>query len=411
MAPRWPPDTLVLKVGRAVHVWQSPAASLALFPLRSGHYRLHVRPSVHHKFSWKSPLTTRIWGRKGWLGRARLHTSTLRSNTSASRWFPGLSQHMSRIRSTLDTVSKAVSGTHTELKSKIARLKPAATQAAKEVKDSGVTQTAKTDQGTISPPSPAPSHVHSVSTAATALDSTTQTPPTVEEATHNTSVSSQDNVQATVAATAPSELDLQEKSLGNVVAAANSTGAVKKEEGNKEQVNGKETKNTTVSKATAPPQLFHPSTFSVSLDETYSYLANHVNNYFGSTTTTQEKASSSVQGRKSSGLTPVSYSKGLESAATSSPSTQKKGFGHYLSYSAPTVQAFVGNYIRPLVPKFRAVEPKSAEVVQAKVEDVQAKPTVAAVTRELNATEERAKRLLLQREKVGLRLHLEPECV
>ena len=71
----------------------------------------------------------------------------------------------------------------------------------------------------------------------------------------------------------------------------------------------------------------------------------------------------------------------------------------------------MGNYIRPLVPKFRAVEPKSAEVVQAKVEDVQAKPTVAAVTRELNATEERAKRLLLQREQVGLRLHLEPECV
>uniref|UniRef100_A0A8C5ARJ6 PNPLA domain-containing protein n=1 Tax=Gadus morhua TaxID=8049 RepID=A0A8C5ARJ6_GADMO len=320
MAPRWPPDTLVLKVGKAVHVWQTPAASLALFPLRSGHCRLHVRPSVNRKFgclSWKSPLTTRSWGRKGWLCRARLHTSRLCLNTSTSRWFPGFSQHMSRIRSTLDTVSKAVSGTHTELKSKIARLKPAASQAGKEVKESG------------------------------------------------------------------------------------------KQEGNEGQVNDKGTKNTTVSKATAPPQLFHPSTFSVSLDETYSYLANHVNNYFGSTTTTQEKASTSVQGRKSSSLTPVSNNKGLESTATSSPSTQKKGFGHYLSYSAPTVQAFVGNYIRPLVPKFRAVEPKSAEVVQAKVEDVQPKPTVAAVTKEMNATEERAKRLLLQREKIIARLSID----
>uniref|UniRef100_A0A8C5CU11 PNPLA domain-containing protein n=1 Tax=Gadus morhua TaxID=8049 RepID=A0A8C5CU11_GADMO len=345
MAPRWPPDTLVLKVGKAVHVWQTPAASLALFPLRSGHCRLHVRPSVNRKFgclSWKSPLTTRSWGRKGWLCRARLHTSRLCLNTSTSRWFPGFSQHMSRIRSTLDTVSKAVSGTHTELKSKIARLKPAASQAGKEVKESGVTETAKTDQGRISPLPP---------------------------------------------------LDLQEKSPGN--------------EGNEGQVNDKGTKNTTVSKATAPPQLFHPSTFSVSLDETYSYLANHVNNYFGSTTTTQEKASTSVQGRKSSSLTPVSNNKGLESTATSSPSTQKKGFGHYLSYSAPTVQAFVGNYIRPLVPKFRAVEPKSAEVVQAKVEDVQPKPTVAAVTKEMNATEERAKRLLLQREKIIARLSID----
>ncbi|XP_059916416.1 calcium-independent phospholipase A2-gamma-like isoform X1 [Gadus macrocephalus] len=405
MAPRWPPDTLVLKVGRAVHVWQTPAASLALFPLRSGHCRLHVRPSVNRKFgclSWKSPLTTRSWGRKGWLCRARLHTSRLCLNASTSRWFPGFSQHMSRIRSTLDTVSKAVSGTHTELKSKIARLKPAASQAGKEVKESGVTETAKTVQGRISPLPPAPSHVHSVSTAATALNSTTQTPPIVEEASNDTSVPSQDDVQATVSATVPSELDPQEKSPGNVVTAANSTGVVKKQEGNEGQVNDKGTKNTT-----APPQLFHPSTFSVSLDETYSYLANHVNNYFGSTTTAQEKASTYVQGRKSSSLTPVSNDKGLESTATSSPSTQRKGFGHYLSYSAPTVQAFVGNYIRPLVPKFRAVEPKSAEVVQAKVEDVQPKPTVAAVTREMNATEERAKRLLLQREKIIARLSID----
>ena len=408
MAPRWPPDTLVLTVGRAVHMWQTPAASLALFPLRSSHCRVHVRPSVHHKFGrlgWKSPLTTRSWGRKGWLCRARLHTSTLCLNTSTSRWFPGLSQHMSRIRSTLDTVSKAVSGTHTELKSKIARLKPAASQAGKEFKDGGATETTKTDQGTISPLSPDPSHVHSVSAATTAPNSTTQTPLPVEEALQNTSVPSQDDVQTTVIATAPSELDLKEKSLGNVVAAANSPGAVKKQEGKEGQVNVKETKSITISKPTAPPQLFHPSTFSVSLDETYSYLANHVNNYFGSTTTTQEKASTSIQGRKSSSLTPVSNNKGLESTATSSPSAQKKGFGHYLSYSAPTVQAFVGNYIRPLVPKFRAVEPKSAEVVQEKVEDVQAKPAVAAVTRELNATEERAKRLLLQREKVCLHPH------
>ncbi|CAL8359326.1 unnamed protein product [Lota lota] len=424
MAPRWAPDTLVLKVGRAVHLWQTPAASLALFPLRSGHYRLHVRPSVHHKFgclSWKSLSTTRTWGHKGWLCRASqarqklgLHTSTLCLNTSTSRWFAGLSQHMSRIRSTLDTVSKAVSGTHTELKSKIARLKPTASQAGKEVKDSGATESAKADQGTISPLSPAPSHVHSVSTAATALNSTTQTPLTVEEALNNTSVPSQDNVQSRVTTTFPIELDRKEKNLRNVVATANSTGAVKKQEGNECQVDGKETKNTTISKSTAAPQLFHPSTFSVSLDETYSYLANHVNNYFGSTTTIQENkvnslenASTSIQGQKSSSLTPVSNNKGFESTAMSSPSTKKKGFGYYLSYSAPTVQAFVGSYIRPLVPKFRAVEPKSAEVVQTKVEDVQAKPTKAAVIREQNATEERAKRLLLQREKIIARLSID----
>lgn len=449
MAPRWAQDTLVLKVGRAVYLWQTPAASassLPCSPLRSCHYRLHVQPSVQHRpgyFSWKSlSSTTRSWGRKGWPCRARvsqvrqklgLHTSTLCLNTSASRWTAGLSQHMSRIRSTLDTMSKAVSGTHTELKSKIARLKPAASQAGKDVKDSGATAVTKTDQGTISPtpapaPTPTPSQVHSVSTAATTkLSSTTQTPLTVGEASINISVPSQDNVQSTpmVTATAtttttttttfPSELDLKEKKLGNVVNAAKSTGSVKKQEGSDCPVDGKEgTKTTTVSKpTTAPPELFHPSTLSVSLDETYSYLSTHINNYFGSSTTTTttdtqknkvDSPSTSTQQQKSSDLT-VSGNKGLESTTAA---TQKKGLGHYLSYSAPTVQAFVGSYIRPLVPKFRAAKPKRVEVVQKEtVEDVlQATQATAVVAREASASEEKAKRLLLQREKVGLlRLH------
>jgi len=173
-------------------------------------------------------------------------------------------------------------------------------------------------------------------------------------------------------------------------------------------VDGKEgTKTTTVSKpTTAPPELFHPST----LDETYSYLSTHINNYFGSssiTTTTTgtqknkvDSPSTSTQQQKSSDLT-VSSNKGLESTTAS---TQKKGLGRYLSYSAPTVQAFVGSYIRPLVPKFRAANPKRVEVVQKEtVEDIlQATQATAVVAREASASEEKAKRLLLQREKVGL---------
>ncbi|KAG7265489.1 hypothetical protein CRUP_035629 [Coryphaenoides rupestris] len=417
MSPRWAPDTLVLKVGRAVYLWQTPAASassLPCSPLRSCHYRLHVRPAIQHRlgyFSWKSlSVTTRSWGCKGWLCRARvsqvrqklgLHTSTLCLNTSASRWTAGLSQHMSRIRSTLDTVSKAVSGTHTELKSKIARLKPAASQAGKDIKDSGATAATKTDQGTISPtPAPAPTP--------------TPTP-------------SQDNVQSTPTVTAttttttttfPSELDLKEKKLGNVVNAAKSTGSVKKQEGSDRPVDGKEgTKTTTVSKpttsTTAPPELFHPSTLSGSLDETYIYLATHINNYFGSSSTTTtgtqknkvDSPSTSTQQQKTSDLT-VSSNKGLESTTAT---TQKKGLGHYLSYSAPTVQAFVGSYIRPLVPKFRAADPKSVEVVQKEmVEDVlQATPATAAVARDQSASEEKAKRLLLQREKIIARLSVD----
>ncbi|KAJ3595983.1 hypothetical protein NHX12_002392 [Muraenolepis orangiensis] len=322
---------------------------------------------------------------------------------------------MSRIRNTLDTVSKAVSGTHTELKSKIARLKPASSQAAKEVKDSGLAAAnANADHGTILP-APTQSQGHSLSTAASTLNSTTQTPLSAGEASNNTILPSHDNVHSAVSTTFPSELDLKDKRLEKVGNPVGSTGSVKKQEPNECPVNGKETKSTTISKSTAPPQLFHPSTLSVSLDETYSYLANHINNYFSSATTTQgnkgdrlENASTSTQGQKSSHLTPVSNNIAIESTATSSPSTQKKGLGHYLSYSAPTVQAFVGSYIRPLVPKFRAADPKSAELVQSKLEDTQAKPTMATVTtRDHSASEEKAKKLLLQREKIIARLSVD----
>uniref|UniRef100_A0A8C5E2T2 Calcium-independent phospholipase A2-gamma-like n=1 Tax=Gouania willdenowi TaxID=441366 RepID=A0A8C5E2T2_GOUWI len=42
----------------------------------------------------------------------------------SERWVSGLSQHMSRVRSSLESLSKAVNATHTELRSKVARLRP-----------------------------------------------------------------------------------------------------------------------------------------------------------------------------------------------------------------------------------------------------------------------------------------------
>ncbi|XP_052368135.1 calcium-independent phospholipase A2-gamma-like, partial [Oncorhynchus keta] len=197
-------------------------------------------------------------------------------------------------------------------------------------------------------------------------------------------------------------------------------------------------------------QLFQPEALSTNMDETYSTLSQHVNDYFGSCTSLStgddkkphhlnDNAQASMsskpalslryQSTKSGDHIPVSVpvaaetkaiqgkaatpqpippleevrpTSGVptrESPATDSTSSdpvthtptltpsKKGGFGQYLSDPRPNVQAFFGNYIAPLVPsKFRA-DPKS---VTAAVEE---KTTEAAVRKpgEKMETEEEKK--------------------
>uniref|UniRef100_A0AAX7UZQ0 PNPLA domain-containing protein n=1 Tax=Astatotilapia calliptera TaxID=8154 RepID=A0AAX7UZQ0_ASTCA len=282
--------------------------------------------------------------------RLGLHTSTLYLNTSASKWSAGLSRHMSRVRNTLDTVSKAVSGTHTELMSKISRLKPNALKADKNAEASVETRP-KPDENTVT-------STYNPSNAALSLASTAQ-----KSVVQRSSANPQEELQ-------PSLNDLE-------------------------------------SKSTMPKQstdLFHPSTFSVNLGETYTYVANHVNSYFGSSINTQDKkeehlesSSTYSQDQQTSDLMPVSNKK--------DPAPPKRGLGQYLSYSAPTVQAFVGNYIAPFVPKFRTGESTSAVLEEKKSEDVSVKQ--AEVSNEQKAAEEKAKKLLHQREKIIARVSVD----
>uniref|UniRef100_A0A674PJ70 Calcium-independent phospholipase A2-gamma-like n=1 Tax=Takifugu rubripes TaxID=31033 RepID=A0A674PJ70_TAKRU len=297
----------------------------------TSHCRILVQQSYCYRtgcLCWRRLQHLRITGRKLWLCKAiqyrqklGLHTSNLYLSTSASRWPASLSQHMSRVRNTLDTVSKAVSGTHTELLSKISRLKPNALKAVKKDAEAAV----------------------------------------------ESPVKAQDEVKAS-----PSDA---------------------------------ESKNTT-SKQT--PALFHPSSFSVNLDETYNYLANHINSYFSATTKTPdkkvEKADSSAPS-KSGNLTLIADKP--DSPATVTPTATKKGLGHYLSYSAPNVQAFVGSYIAPLVPKFRTQESRNAALDEKKSENATFKQTEATAGKEQKTVEEKAKKLLLQQEKIIARVSVD----
>lgn len=199
-------------------------------------------------------------------------------------------------------------------------------------------------------------------------------------------------------------------------------------------------------------QLFHPAALSTNMDETYRTLAQHINSYFGTSAQGEEDGTAPMQphggqddpvsepkvqtvsqtnGKHIPVLSPVikdqsikattsalpppllensssphgtSHVQAIEVAAQSSsePATStKKGFSHYLSYPRPSVQAFVGSYIAPLVPKFRgdakSVTSEKDKAAAVAVED----PTSEKAVEELENKEEQAKRkLLLQREKV-----------
>ncbi|XP_040894623.1 calcium-independent phospholipase A2-gamma-like isoform X2 [Toxotes jaculatrix] len=321
---------------------------------------------------------------------------------------------MSRVRNTLDTVSKAVSGTHTELLSKIARLKPNALKTLNKA-EVRVESVAKAEETAITtthaPPNAAPC---SASTTPKTIINSSPTSPSVPasaaafDACATTSTHSQNSTQASVAATVLTVRELKEKRLRRVVPAVKAS-CSRNEEELKPSSNDTENKSTTSKQTTA---LFHPSSFSVSLDETYNYLANHINSYFGSSSKTQDNkvdnvdySSTSSQGQQTNDLMLLSDKK--DSAAPVSPASSKKGLGHYLSYSAPTVQAFVGSYIAPLVPKFRTGESKSATVEEKKLEDAAAKQVEATVSKEQKAAEEKAKKLLLQREKIIARVSVD----
>ncbi|MEQ2174261.1 hypothetical protein GOODEAATRI_006068 [Goodea atripinnis] len=201
-------------------------------------------------------------------------------------------------------------------------------------------------------------------------------------------------------------------------------------------------------------QLFHPAALATNMDETYKTLSNHINSYFGPNTQGEDEENRQQQHVSEPVpqvttlrtvdhipvLSPVSETKGTEAPTTSLPSKKpspaaeipstvtqagestaqsvpelstsaKKGFTHYLSYPRPSVQAFVGSYIAPLVPKFRGDPKKVADNRDKCSADGFAERTVDKAVEKTNGEEEKdekAKQLLLsQREKIIARVSVD----
>lgn len=208
--------------------------------------------------------------------------------------------------------------------------------------------------------------------------------------------------------------------------------------------------STTVAKQTL--QLFHPAGLSTNMDETYKTLAQHINSYFGTSTQGEDLDNRSPQhkgehdpasehvihptpqttGKHIPIIAPVAEAKSIETPSTSPlpppslenlsqpldtpakesaaqpipvPTTSpKKGFTHYLSYPRPSVQAFVGSYIAPLVPKFRG----DSKVITAEKSPTTEESAVEKTQEKAATEEEKAKQhLLTQREKIIARVSVD----
>ncbi|XP_074482463.1 calcium-independent phospholipase A2-gamma [Sebastes fasciatus] len=338
---------------------------------------------------------------------------------------------MSRIRTTLDSVTKAVGST--DLISKFSRFKPGSAAVdsthAEKVPGKAETLTSNNNADTASSP-----------------DTSMKEEEEGERNTVKEEESDKPRQQVT-----ENPFVATKKSTPSLASATNASAS---------------SSSSTVAKQTM--QLFHPAALSTNMDDTYKNLAQHINSYFG--TSTQEEGGDArppQQHREGDDpvseptfsavaqttrdhipiLSPVAEAKSIEAPTTSPPATSpspsppeklsppsgkpssdipatesaaqsvpvpatspKKGFTRYLSYPRPSVQAFVGNYIAPLVPKFRGESKSVAAKKDTSSVVAVEEPTVDKAGEKTASEEEKAdkvKQLLTQREKITARVSVD----
>uniref|UniRef100_A0A3P9BY60 Calcium-independent phospholipase A2-gamma n=1 Tax=Maylandia zebra TaxID=106582 RepID=A0A3P9BY60_9CICH len=158
-------------------------------------------------------------------------------------------------------------------------------------------------------------------------------------------------------------------------------------------------------------QLLQPAALSTNMDETYKTLANHIDAYFGPSTEGESRQQQHIEGAKipasSSSPSPPVEAPSAESKAVATASP-RKGFTHYLSYPRPSVQAFVGSYIAPLVPKFRSDSKKMADTSSdVAVDDATPEKEEVKTESEEEKADKAKQELLTQREKIIARVSVD----
>ncbi|OWK61063.1 Calcium-independent phospholipase A2-gamma [Lonchura striata] len=298
--------------------------------------------------------------------------------TSSSKGLTRLSIRMSRIKNTIESVSKAVSGTHSELVSRIARL--------------------KSHSGTLGKANKSSADANNTST-------------NLENDKQVTDVRTQDDCNRGPAA---KKCTYASENLESVSVSSSST-----------------CQDSPEVSASTKNHLFHISYFSTNFGETYNFIADHINSYFNNSVMEQgrkrnallqESESEEKKKLASSANTVTSEEKRVNSAGTSAPEAEilgaektntalpvstKKSIADFLSYPSNSVQAFVDSYIGGLVPKLRSdTKVVSSEKNKQQEQEVSEKSDEEKA-KEAKTAEEREKHLSLQREKIIARVSID----
>uniref|UniRef100_A0A8C3BXS5 Patatin like phospholipase domain containing 8 n=1 Tax=Cairina moschata TaxID=8855 RepID=A0A8C3BXS5_CAIMO len=298
--------------------------------------------------------------------------------TSSSKGLTKANNRMSRIKNTIESVSKAVSGTHSELVSRIARLKS-----------------------------------HSGTLGKTTKSNADET---------NLSASLENGKQVSDART--------QEDCNRGLAARKCTDANESLESMLK--NSSDAHQDTPEDSASKTQLFHISYLSTSFGETYNFVADHINWYFSNNSVMdqEKKRSALLQDSKSevtnklgssentviteektvtstATLSPETETQDAEKTSTALPTSTKKSIANFLSYPSNSVQAFVDSYIGGLVPKLRSETKVAAPEKSKQIEQEGSEKDEEDKAKESKTAEDREKHLSIQREKIIARVSID----
>uniref|UniRef100_A0A8C2TNQ8 Patatin like phospholipase domain containing 8 n=1 Tax=Coturnix japonica TaxID=93934 RepID=A0A8C2TNQ8_COTJA len=332
-------------------------------------HAIHLRVFHTGEPQYKLARSRTLWYSRHIFSRDFLYYRVSKLLTSSSKGLTKVNSRMSRIKNTIESVSKAVSGTHSELVSRIARLKSHSGTLGKDTKSNA-------DENNLNV---------NLESCKQVSDARTQEDCGRGLAAKKFS-NTNENWECVLNSTSDTKQDIPEDS------------------------------------PSAKNHLFHISYLSTSFGETYNFVADHINWYFSNSSVMdpEKKRDALLQSSKSeakldsSENTVISKEKTVNSAATSAPETEtqgaeksnatlpvatKKSIADFFSYPSNSVQAFVDNYIGGFVPKLRSDTKVTAEVKSKQPEQEGSEKDEEDEDKENKIVEEKEKHLSIQREK------------
>ncbi|NXK47012.1 PLPL8 phospholipase, partial [Chauna torquata] len=337
-------------------------------------HAIHLRVFHTSKPQCKWARSRTFWYNKHIYSHDFLYYRVSKLITSSSKGLTKVNDRMSRIKNTIESVSKAVSGTHSELVSRIARLKSHSGTLGKATKSNA-------DENNLN----------------TNLENGKQVADARAQEGFNTGLAAKKSTNAN-------------ESLESMLKNSSDTN-----------------QDTPEDSASAKHHLFHISYLSTSFGETYNFVADHINWYFSNNSVMdqEKKRNALLQDSKSevrnkldssentviseektvnsaSTLAPETETQGTEKTNTAFPVSTKKSIANFLSYPSNSVQAFVDSYIGGLVPKLRSDTKVAAQEKSKQLEQEESEKDEEDKAKETKTAEEREKHLSLQREKASL---------